>query len=219
MKKIYTLAIVTAALASCDRWIEPVDTTLQPGHIYCSDGSVLHPVEYRGSGKTAVGVVFWTNGGRDTGTTVRAYAVSLHDLPAEFWAETNEHIPDVATDENDFSGAANTAAILIHRDKNQIATPAALAAVSYAPAGVTGWFLPSVAQMKAVFAAKERVYPSLETAGGDKFTGTWYWSSTEDGSGKNNPEYFALIYSLPEGTVNSSGKANAFSLRPIISIR
>ena len=42
---------------------------------------------------------------------------------------------------------------------------------------------------------RDRVYSSFSIIGGTHFDG-WYWSSTEDGAGKDTPKVFALISSL-----------------------
>lgn len=47
----------------------------------------------------------------------------------------------------------------------------------------------------------------------------WYWSSTEDGAGKDTPKVFALISSLTKGRATSTSKRNSFKIRPIIAIR
>lgn len=46
-----------------------------------------------------------------------------------------------------------------------------------------------------------------------------YWSSTEDGAGKDTPKVFALISSLTKGRATSTSKRNSFKIRPIIAIR
>ena len=117
-----------------------------------------------------------------------------------------------------FDGAANTAAIMNFAIKDSIAYPAAQKAIEYAPKGVTGWFIGSVAQNKAISNNLEKVYSSFAIIGGTYFDG-WYWSSTEDGAGKDTPKVFALISSLTKGRATSTSKKNSFKIRPIIAIR
>ncbi|KAA5365583.1 hypothetical protein F2Y43_23200, partial [Phocaeicola dorei] len=91
-------------------------------------------------------------------------------------------------------------------------------AIEYAPKGVTGWFIGSIAQNKAISNNLEKVYSSFSIIGGTHFDG-WYWSSTEDGAGKDTPKVFALISSLTKGRATSTSKRNSFKIRPIIAIR
>ena len=129
-----------------------------------------------------------------------------------------QDIANVSEDENSFDGAANTAAIMNFAIKDSLAYPAAQKAIEYAPKGVTGWFIGSIAQNKAISNNLEKVYSSFSIIGGTHFDG-WYWSSTEDGAGKDTPKVFALISSLTKGRATSTSKRNSFKIRPIIAIR
>lgn len=102
--------------------------------------------------------------------------------------------------------------------KDSLAYRAAQKAIEYAPKGVTGWFIGSIAQNKAISNNLEKVYSSFSIIGGTHFDG-WYWSSTEDGAGKDTPKVFALISSLTKGRATSTSKRNSFKIRPIIAIR
>ena len=139
-------------------------------------------------------------------------------LEENFLINTDEDIANVSEDESSFDGAANTAAIMNFAIKDSIAYPAAQKAIEYAPKGVTGWFIGSVAQNKAISNNLEKVYSSFAIIGGTYFDG-WYWSSTEDGAGKDTPKVFALISSLTKGRATSTSKKNSFKIRPIIAIR
>ena len=48
------------------------------------------------------------------------------------------------------------------------------------------------AQNKAISNNLEKVYSSVSIIGGTHFDG-WYWSSTEDGAGKDTPKVFAPV--------------------------
>lgn len=142
----------------------------------------------------------------------------LEDLEENPLIDTDEDIANVSEDENSFDGAANTAAIMNFAIKDSLAYPAAQKAIEYAPKGVTGWFIGSIAQNKAISNNLEKVYSSFSIIGGTHFDG-WYWSSTEDGAGKDTPKVFALISSLTKGRATSTSKRNSFKIRPIIAIR
>lgn len=177
------------------------------------DPSLFSPSE-----KEAIGVVFWCNDGNNPNIKETAYAVSLEDLEENPLIDTDEDIANVSEDENSFDGAANTAAIMNFAIKDSLAYPAAQKAIEYAPKGVTGWFIGSIAQNKAISNNLEKVYSSFSIIGGTHFDG-WYWSSTEDGAGKDTPKVFALISSLTKGRATSTSKRNSFKIRPIIAIR
>ena len=70
------------------------------------------------------------------------------------------------------------------------------------------------AQNKAISNNLEKVYSSFSIIGGTHFDG-WYWSSTEDGAGKDTPKVFALISSLTKGRATSTSKRNSFKIRHI----
>ena len=200
MKKIYIILLsIIGVISSCTKHEDIIDTSLQPGSILCSDGSIVHPSLFSPSEKEAIGVVFWCNDGNNPNIKETAYAVSLEDLEENPLIDTDEDIANVSEDENSFDGAANKA-------------------IEYAPKGVTGWFIGSIAQNKAISNNLEKVYSSFSIIGGTHFDG-WYWSSTEDGAGKDTPKVFALISSLTKGRATSTSKRNSFKIRPIIAIR
>ena len=203
MKKIYIILLsIIGVISSCTKHEDIIDTSLQPGSILCSDGSIVHPSLFSPNEKEAIGVVFWCNDGNNPDIKETAYAVSLEDLEENPLIDTDEDIANVSEDENSFDGAANTAQ----------------KAIEYAPKGVTGWFIGSIAQNKAISNNLEKVYSSFSIIGGTHFDG-WYWSSTEDGAGKDTPKVFALISSLTKGRATSTSKRNSFKIRPIIAIR
>ena len=209
---------IIGVISSCTKHEDIIDTSLQPGSILCSDGSIVHPSLFSPNEKEAIGVVFWCNDGNNPDIKETAYAVSLEDLEENPLIDTDEDIANVSEDENSFDGAANTAAIMNFAIKDSLAYPAAQKAIEYAPKGVTGWFIGSIAQNKAISNNLEKVYSSFSIIGGTHFDG-WYWSSTEDGAGKDTPKVFALISSLTKGRATSTSKRNSFKIRPIIAIR
>jgi len=216
MRNFLYLFLAVIFLNSCAKHEEVIDTSFQVGSIFCSDGSVIHPSLFAGSGKTAIGVVFWCNNGSNTSISEKGYAVALEDLESDYLVRSAENIPNVSEDEKAFDGAANTASILNFADT--IPCPAVLKTVRYSPHGVSGWFIPSVAQSKLISANVEKVYTSFKIVNGIGFDG-WYWTSTEDGAGKDNPNMFGLIASLKEGRITNSNKLLEQKIRPIISIR
>lgn len=204
-------------LFSCTKHEEIEDTTFQIGNILCSDGSVLHPSLFAKSGKKAVGIIFWTNKGEDH-ISDYGYAVALHDIGRDIMIEKEDDISNVTENENDYNGASNTAAIIAYAKAEDVESPAAKLAVEYSPMGMFGWYLPSVAQMRSLWINKDRVYKSLILVEGEIFN-DWYWTSTEDGNGKDTPAMYMMSCAINEGRFTPSSKLKENKVRPIISIR
>ena len=81
MKKIYIILLsIIGVISSCTKHEDIIDTSLQPGSILCSDGSIVHPSLFSPNEKEAIGVVFWCNDGNNPDIKETAYAVSLEDL-------------------------------------------------------------------------------------------------------------------------------------------
>ena len=60
MKKIYIILLsIIGVISSCTKHEDIIDTSLQPGSILCSDGSIVHPSLFSPNEKEAIGVVFW----------------------------------------------------------------------------------------------------------------------------------------------------------------
>lgn len=221
MKTSYLiLALITSTIiSSCTKHEKIIDTSFQPGNILCSDGSIIHPSEYKNSSKQAVGIVFWCNNIQDTSTSVIGYAISLQDLPAEQLINTSENISSVSEDETSFDGEANTAAIKEFAEKDSIECPAITSVYNYVPYGYDGWYIGSVAQYKIAALNYPKIKATLDVVGqSDYFSGT-YWTSTENGSGEQTSMFFAYTIHLENGTVSSSNKMKTNKIRPIITIR
>jgi hypothetical protein len=219
MKKTFLFIISFLwLLASCQEHEELIDISLKIGNLYCSDGSVINPRSYRESGKTAVAVIFWVN--KNSGlATDKAFAVSLENLPAVAWAELLENINDVSTDVEALNGASNTASIITWGSEEGVSTPAGSGAYNYAKQGVSGWFLPSMAEAMQIYMNKDAIYDAFKYCDGKEFSNIWYWTSTQDGTGPDTPILNALSVSLTEGRGTGSNKMNIFAVRPIIGIK
>ena len=214
MRITILLLLVNTFFFSCQNHSEVIDVSFQVGNILCDDGSVIHPTLYDESGKKAVGVIFWTNKGIEN-ISDYGYAVSIEDLEAGFLIENEENITDVTADEKLFDGASNTAAFRAYSIAEDVLSPAIDNVQGYAPFGVNGWFIPSVAQMRALSQNKTKVYSTLKKIGGDVFSG-WYWTCTEDSS---TDSMYVLAVAINEGRFTPVSKKKIFNLRPIIAIR
>ena len=219
MKNFIVLFIISCSLLlSCQEHGEFIDSSLRIGNLYCSDGSVINPEAYAGSGKTAIAAIFWVNNSFEA-TTDRALAVSLDNLPPVVWAELLEDIDNVSSELNAFKGASNTASIMIWGEDKNVNTPASTNAYNYSKYGVSSWFLPSVAEAGQIHLNKAALYKAFDYCNGEDFNKVWYWTSTQDGTGSDTPIFNALAISLTEGRVTGSGKMNIFAIRPIIAIK
>lgn len=80
-------------------------------------------------------------------------------------------------------------------------------------------YVPSVAQMRLLYAARETVNPILEKCGGDTLpqveNNCWYWTSTEV-EGQQTAK--AWLYSLGSGAMQETPKTQAHRVRPIITL-
>lgn len=73
-------------LVACDEHRDFPDTGMKVGHILCTDGEVMSYEDYNQSGKEAIAVVFHLN--RDEAVAGNGYAVYLHDLAPEAFADS-----------------------------------------------------------------------------------------------------------------------------------
>ena len=80
-------------------------------------------------------------------------------------------------------------------------------------------YVPSVAQMRLLYASREAVNPYIEQCGGmpipDSANECWYWTSTEV-AGQETAK--AWLYSTGSGTIQETPKWQAHKVRPIITL-
>ncbi|MCL2028752.1 MAG: hypothetical protein FWG79_09760, partial [Bacteroidales bacterium] len=145
-------------------------TRIKIGDIYCSDGSILDTADFKTSGKTAEGVVFWISLDEtycwiaDLNQFRGAYRTVM-SLPGVSWSWTNF----------DTAGYQNT---LAFRNDNPPWHSVALQ-VDFD----NGWFIPATTQMRTLFGVATFINKSLVLAGGTPFvfdgdyTNT-YWTSS-----------------------------------------
>lgn len=115
------LMVMTAVLlAACDAHIEEPDTAVKVGHVLCTDGKAISYKDYTGSGKEAIAIVFYLN--RDPETAGNGYAVYLHDLPAEAFADSIGVAQGTSADLTAYDGNENTFALY---DTEDVGSPIA----------------------------------------------------------------------------------------------
>lgn len=217
MKNYIYIALITFFMLSCTRHEDIIDTSFQHGNILLSNGNVIHPSVYNKEKDKAIGVVFWCNKDKDPKKAI-GYAVSLQDIGTELLVNTTDNISSVSESEIDFDGESNTAGIITYAMKDSIECQAATLAMDYDP-GMKGWYIGSVAQQKAISQNITKIYESFRLIdNSEPFTG-WYWTSTENGAGKETPQISAFIISLENGSLGACSKKEKNKVRPIITIR
>lgn len=215
-KYLILSVLFSSLLFSCEEYTDPLDNTIRPGHIYCSDGSIVYP-EKLDSTKTPIGVVFWANTTNNTEIDAKAFAVGLRDIAPTQWADRPVLVENVSTDINKFDGLANTISMIAYDLTDTISNISSSQRIfNYMPN--TSWFIPSAGQIKALHFTKNEVNKSIQAVKGEKLN-NWYWSSTQDGTSEEASRLFAYIVSVENGTINQSTKTNKYAIRPIITIK
>ena len=208
------LAVLMAgALAACDAHIEVPDTAVRPGHILCVDGTTLPYSEYEHSGKQAIAVVFHTDS--DGETEGNGYAVYLWDMTPKAFADSLGIEQGTSADIAAYDGNENTFALY---ETEETASPMAEAVFALWKYGQSA-YVPSVAQMRLLYAARTVINPVIEKCGGDPLPTEadkcWYWTSTEV---EGQQTVKAWLYSTASGAMQETPKTQAHKVRPIITI-
>ena len=158
IRKAYRIAVAVVmaiGLAACDAHIEVPDTAVRPGHILCTDGTALPYSEYKRSGKQAIAVVFDT--GQHGETEGNGYAVYLWDIAPAAFADSLGVEQGTSADMTAYDGNANTFALY---NTQETASPMAEAVFDLWYYGQSA-YVPSVAQMRLLYAARDVVGPII----------------------------------------------------------
>jgi len=215
MKKILSILAVAATitLAACDGHQDFPDTAMKVGHVLCTDGSVMPFEDYEQSGREAIAVVFHINQREDM--EGNGYAVYLWDIAPEAFADSLGVEQGTSADLTALDGNTNTFALY---DTDEVSSPLAEKVFDLWRYGQSA-YIPSVAQMRLLYEARNAVNPYIEKCGGtpipDEEDDCWYWSSTEV---KGQETAKAWLYSLGSGAVQETPKVQAHKARPVITI-
>lgn len=217
IRKLQWVAAATIALlcAACDAHFDVPDTAIQPGHVLCTDGTVLSYTAYELSDKTAVAVLFDTKNVDNEETKEKyGYAVYLWDLEPLAFADSLGVAQGTSADPIAFDGSVNTSKLF---EAKETASPMAEVVFSMWWYGQSA-YIPSVAEMRVLYDNLEKVNPIIERCGGQPLPADeencWYWTSTEV-TGQEKVK--AWLYSLGSGTMHETPKNQAHRVRPIIS--
>lgn len=215
--KISLLAVAAAVvcgLASCV--CHHFDTTapFKVGHVLCSDGTVLSLCEYVKTDKEAIGIVFKVNA--DPNATDLGYAVCIHDVGELAFADELNVKQGTSCSLDLEDGNTNTYAIYSTED---VKSPMANLVFNLWPYGQSA-YVPSVAQLRLLFANKDFVNRRIEAVGGEPILegneDCWMWSSTEvDGQQADK----AWLFSMNYGSIQETPKNQPHKVRPIVTIK
>ena len=203
---------ITGALAACDAHIETDDYTY-PGHVLCTNGETMPYSDYENSGEQAIAVVFHTD--RNGETEGNGYAVYLWDIAPQAFADSLGVEQGTSADITAHDGNANTSALY---DTKETASPMAEAVFDLWTYGQSA-YVPSVAQMRLLYAVRTVINPVIEKCGGDPLPteadNCWYWTSTEV---EGQQTVKAWLYSLGSGAIQETPKTQEHRVRPIITM-
>ena len=201
-------------LVACDAHRDFPDTAMKPCHILCTDGNVMSYADYEKSGKQAIAVVFHINQREDV--EGNGYAVYLWDIAPEAFADSIGVAQGTSADLTAYDGNTNTFALYGTTDTFSPLAEKVFDIWRYGQSA----YIPSVAQMRLLYAAKSMVNPIIEKCGGDPLpdetpNDCWYWTSTEV---KGQQTAKAWLYSLGSGAMQETPKIQAHRARPIITL-
>lgn len=169
--------------------------------------------EYEQSKEQAIAVVFHI--GSDGETEGNGYAVYLWDMTPKAFADSLGVEQGTSADITAYDGNENTFALY---ETEETASPMAEAVFALWKYGQSA-YVPSVAQMRLLYAARGIINPVIEKCGGDPLPTEadecWYWTSTEV---EGQQTVKAWLYSTASGAMQETPKTQAHKVRPIITI-
>ena len=205
--------MLVAVIVGCDGHLEPLDTSMKVGPILCTDGKTRSYEDYVASGKEAIAVVFHVNRNEEMSGT--GYAVYLHDLPPEAFADSLGISQGTSADLAAYDGNENTFALY---DTDDVSSPMAMQVFDMWRYGQSA-YVPSVAQVRLLYAAKEFVNPYIEACGGyplpDEADECWYWTSTEV-EGQETAK--AWLFSMGSGAMQETPKLQKHKVRAMVTL-
>lgn len=166
--------------------------TPQPGDFYMKDGSVLSRVTSSNKAD-CIGIVYWVPTATDPleshkvtwleehSTCIHGLVVGLKEQQSQWgtYGETT-NITDSKTD-GIFRGYSNTKSLVSEHSGYAIVSAYnnLKSGVTLPPGKTSGWYVPSMGELKKLSQAKITVNTSLSTLGSTPFSSSRYWSSGE----------------------------------------
>ena len=212
--KIMGIMAIATSLMACDEHRDFLDTAMKPCHILCTDGKVLSVSDFEQSDKRAIAVVFHINHNEDT--EGNGYAVYLWNLESLAFADSIGVKQNTSADITAMDGFENTFALLNTKDTSSPLAEKVFDLWKYGQSA----YIPSVAQMRLLYHAKEQINPVIKMCGGDTLPvaadDCWYWTSTEVNEQETAK---AWLYSMGSGAIHDTPKTQAHQSRAIITLR
>lgn len=221
------------------------------GDFYYNDGTWSSGNESPVSGKTVIGVVFKTGAAESDLSdysqagldNVNGFAVALENVSTVIdhgWYTQNvnsfgfssQAFDCTSSDQDDFSGYYNSLA-LKSAAENAFGSltsdncPAIYYSMVFfddeyaSPESSTGWYLPSLGQLKALYDVKDTVYSSLDIVGGKDLSALvsddMYWSSTVVEATSGESVYCTLFRDSELEIVQETNLNRLRYVRPVLA--
>ena len=200
-------------LASCDAHQDFPDMGIKIGEVLCTDGHVYTLDGMRQAGKQPIAVVFHVN--NNPNIEGYGYEVYLHELSPTLFADSLGVTQGTSCDPSAMDGNVNTYAMYATRDCGSPLADAVFDIWRYGQSA----YIPSVAQMRLMYAVRDIINPLIKECGGDPLPVTddydWFWTSTEV---KEMNAVKAWLFSLSSGAIQETPKLQAHPARPIITL-
>ena len=204
-------ALMAVAFVSCDEHREFPDTAMKTCDILCTDGKVVRFEDMESQGKKPIAVVFHINQTDNMEGT--GYAVYLWDIASAEFSDSIGVKQTTSANVTAYDGNSNTYAMYASG-----VSPAADEVFNMWHYGQSA-YIPSVAQMRLLYQAKNVVNAYIQRCGGDVIPDNpdecWYWTSTEV---KDLESAKAWLYSLASGALQETPKEQPHKIRPIITL-
>ena len=202
---------MAVAFVSCDEHRDFPDTAMKTCDILCTDGKVVRFEDMQSQGKKPIAVVFHINQTDNMEGT--GYAVYLWDIASAEFSDSIGVKQTTSANVTAYDGNRNTYAMYASG-----VSPAADEVFNMWHYGQSA-YIPSVAQMRLLYQAKNAVNTYIQRCGGDVISDNpdecWYWTSTEV---KDQESAKAWLYSLASGALQETPKEQPHKIRPIITL-
>lgn len=204
-------ALMAVAFVSCDEHRDFPDTAMKTCDILCTDGKVVRFEDMQSQGKKPIAIVFHINQTDNMEGT--GYAVYLWDIASAEFSDSIGVKQTTSANVTAYDGNSNTYAMYASG-----VSPAADEVFNMWHYGQSA-YIPSVAQMRLLYQAKNAVNTYIQRCGGDVISDNpdecWYWTSTEV---KDQESAKAWLYSLASGALQETPKEQPHKIRPIITL-
>jgi len=217
MKKFLLSTMVAVSLMSvatscdCDHNLE-TPYPFKLGWIVCTDGEVMSFCDYKVSTKEAIAIVYYVNPDHDS--PIAGYACYLDDIKPSQFCDSIGVGQGTSADVVALDGNENTYAL----HSGEFESPLADNVFAMWKFGQSA-YIPSVAQMRQIYAVKDYINPRIEAIGGDEFIDEpkqcWYWTSTEVAGQETSK---AWLVSMKSGAMQETPKDEAHKCRPVITL-